>query len=868
MIIGFIDLFQENKILGWLGSFTSQVTPFITANGKPCRIIATHTSRPDVSDATGLEPNVGFIAKVPHQASKNIEFKLYAIDRQGTTTLVDTKTFAGGCIDPKRLCSVFDALEIAKQKDSVGIVCWEGTHNPIGRALAMQNILRNNRSSVIVAFDMGFSELGIWPPLINSDLKVLIIPWIERDAYFSLFSEIGLSFDTIWICKPCYPSFELAKHLCNTRTRFIQDIDDNEYEFSKAEDAKLTPYGLVSNLMAQRILAKIPQRSCASISLQDAFGGQIVRHARSKRQVQRQRQTDLRQPVRVGFFGTVRPHKGVVEAARIIRFLNRSRGLKIQFVVGGMFEPLSLREQLISLDCEIQDRVDFNNLSSHIEALDVVIAGFNDANTNFEITNYQISSKIGDALSNARPVLVPLGPSVRDLDTVPGVYLFNTESFVEKLLAAITFNKKIDFPSSFDLNTNYKAFTQLELEARTNGPSANEIFENPYTTSLNVDLIQSTPRKKAVLVWKQHDAALYGRRIDQVARGLLDQVEIEDVIVLELITSEQLREYESNAYRVDSDKQFIYGDSIKKLSSICAEGVTYKSLLIEDENDFSTLFNRYLIDNRIYPTNSTFILFPAIGNFDALLSQLDGYPIIGDLVDNQMSWQSDNPFPLLTQYAAINCAANQLVFNSEINRDFFVGSGLSFGKSTHLIPNWYTLPKSFNQIIELGIDIGRNIVYSGNMNDRIDWQLIRKLHDSLDSETRIHLVGNAERALEEITALLENCPNLIYHGPLRETALLKLLKRSQLAIMPHTHDSHSMYMNPMKAMMYQKIGIRCITTDIPGIEADGDRLIVCGSHTEFISTVRKFLTIPLANPLTADQRHIKLSREYVQLIFR
>lgn len=840
MIIGHLDQLNGKQISGWLGSFGEGVLPFITANNKPCLVTSSHSPRPDVAQVTGLDEQSGFIAELPHLPFGEIEIALYAIVASGRKKLVSKKSFVGASISARRFVSVFEALEISKQENAVAIACWEGTHNPIGRAQALYNVVATQRPAVVIAFDMGFSDQGLWQPLISADINVLMIPWAERDTYFALFNKIGLSFNTVWICKPCYPSYELARHIASERTCFIQDIDDNEYAFSEADDAKKTPYGELSYQMAQQFFKQIPQRSVASVSLQGEFGGELVRHARTAQLAVRERIRSLDQEIRVGFIGTVRPHKGVIEAAKIINYINRNHGYRLRLVVGGEYEPPHLAEELKELGCEVHRGIGQSELNTYIGNLDVVITGFPAANSNPDITRYQISSKIGDALSNSRPVLVPLTDAVADLHNVPGIFLFNDESFVSQLLAAISTTDALTLPEQFTLEDSYAVFTRLEADARDAGPKFQTLFGAHHSPVSSGYKIPGGHKKKVVLVWKQHDAGLYGRRVDQIARSLACNMAIEEVIVLEVLTPQQRHTYAEGASRIDSDKQFIDADLHKKMNGYKRQGITYKCLLVEDSNNFQTSINRFLIDKALYPDDTLFVLFPAITEYLPLLACIDGYRTICDVVDNQISWSAKDPLPLLQQYATIAQAASKVIFNSSTNRQFFIEAGLCDAEKSVLIPNWYALPSHIKVKPPAESKNRFDILYSGNMNDRIDWELLKNLHNATNDHTRIHLIGNAERITDLMTSLIGKFPRCIYHGPMREDDLLAFASQCDLAIMPHTLDEFSRFMNPMKPGMYNALGLQCISTDIPGVDSSHGGVRVCKTSEEFIQSVLSF----------------------------
>ena len=137
-----------------------------------------------------------------------------------------------------------------------------------------------------------------------------------------------------------------------------------------------------------------------------------------------------------------------------------------------------------------------------------------------------------------------------------------------------------------------------------------------------------------------------------------------------------------------------------------------------------------------------------------------------------------------------------------------------------------------------------DIVYSGNMNDRFDWDLVARLSDEINTPITIHLIGNCQRVKDKMTLLLAR-KNIVYHGPMREKALLEFMSGCDLAIMPHIKDEHSGFMNPMKVNMFRHIGLPCVASDMPGVDFDIDGLVQAKNQNEFIqhvdSEVKKIL---------------------------
>lgn len=860
MIIGHLDTFSSGCISGWLGSFTGETFPFITANGKPCRVISACLPREDVANATGLDAATGFIAEAPHSEYATIEFKLYAVSASGAK-LITSKSFTGAAINPKRFCSVFDALDIARQENSVAITYKNASDEGIIRAYSLYKIVASQRPAIIIAFDIELSQRGLWQPLINSDVKIVVIPWRERETYFNLFKDIGLSFDTVWICNSDYQTYELTRNIANEKTCFIQDIDHNPYTQSHTDGSDHN----FSRIMGRSYFEKIPQRSFSYNQLAGNNIGATIHHARTQNSDSTDRQTDLAQEIKIGFIGTITPQAGLVEAAKVIGFINRSHGYRIKLCVRGVFLDATIKADLENLQCDVIEGFDLSEMNHYVQNFDVAITGFPRDSTNENEKGCNIAPIIGDALCNSRPVLAPASTAVNGLENTVGIYLFSQENFTEQLLSAITNTTKIDLSEAFSIETNHQKFNELEQQAKLEGPSYKELFFHPYQPVEKPPSENTFEKQNIVLVWKQHDAGLYGRRVDQIARSLAKDNCYKNIFSLEIMTKEQLHGYKDNGNKIESDQQYIYSDYFDKQSGLMQDGIIFQTILSDDTENFSHDFNRFIIGKKLFPTNTIFILFPAITEFTQLLTLIDGYRSITDIVDNQLSWETQSHLPLLNQYLTFNYFSEKIIFNSEENMNFFIGKGLSPNEDVSFVPNWYTLPLTYTALLATN-DTLLNILYSGNMNDRIDWQLLKSLHDNTPENVRINLIGTLDQASNELVTLLETGHKFIYHGPMRERDLLNFASTCNLAIMPHTIDKHSTFMNPMKLNMYSALGLCCVSTNIPGIDKENPYLTICTNTQEFIGKTLELLENAAAGGSPDALLHADRATTYIDII--
>ena len=112
---------------------------------------------------------------------------------------------------------------------------------------------------------------------------------------------------------------------------------------------------------------------------------------------------------------------------------------------------------------------------------------------------------------------------------------------------------------------------------------------------------------------------------------------------------------------------------------------------------------------------------------------------------------------------------------------------------------------------------GQNaILYSGNMNDRIDWNLMHRIAGDPAAYT-LHIAGTANLKNASFLSLLDHT-NVIYHGPLSEVEVYNLLlEEIDVGIVCHLNDEVSEFMNPLKVHMYASAGVPIVSTNVQGI---------------------------------------------------
>lgn len=864
---GRIESIEGGVVRGWVMATTEHVRPALLVGGVPARLVAWPVARSDASESTPSSRAWGFEFRGDAiRAGDTAELLVLSV---GGVQSVDTAI----ATDSVLTTSFFDQLQavqaIAAQPDAVAITCWESSHNPIGRARVLHDVLRDKRPVAVLAY--AFEEFGdgLWPPVRDSDLTLLTIPWWERHAYHDVLRSSGLAFETVWLCKPRLPTFVLAGAVAHRDARLILDLDDNEEHFAQSEASFAKPYGFSGIGFTRALVDRLEARTVASASLQQRYGGTLLRHAREPGVETTKPQPREGRPFRVGFVGTVRPHKNLLAAARAITVARLLTGRDIELHVRGDVVPPDYAEELRANGAVVGGLVSSGELPSVLAELDCVLTGFPHDDPDHEAgTRYQISSKIGDALAAGIPVLVPREASVADLDSVPGISLFDVHEFAEKLEAAMTSTGVTpSLPVEFTLDGAYESFVAAERRSAT-APRASAVLGSLFLdrgpSSATDPAPPATDPPSLLLLWKQQDAGLYGRRVDQVARAHRRAHPGARVVVLEMLPDHRERFLESHRTNWLSDASLTLALLRKKTQGgfVDADGVEYHCLRPQARVSTSSALESFLVSQGLTPDRTCVVLYPVVPFFGEIRDVLRPYRKVVDVVDNQFSWGSSPSGALdcAEDYTLSLLQADPACFNSSVNAQHFADLGiLPPGHEARVIPNWYAMPADFRPSPDGALPDGPHVVYSGNMSDRVDWGLVKRLA-AHPLRPWVHLVGSALRVRPALLRRVLSQDRLVYHGPLNEVDTLALLARATVGILPHEHDQVSRFMNPLKVSMYRAVGLPVVATQVPGVNEE--HVVLARTHREFTESVAGFLRnperLPPSGPASSREEYLRM----------
>jgi len=320
----------------------------------------------------------------------------------------------------------------------VGVSGWELAHNAAGRAYTLAELYNGFAEAELIGPLYAGYNREIWEPIRATPLpKHTFI--VEDMADFldqAIALVAGHPYDLVHLSKPRAPNLfiGLLYKLIWGATVWM-DVDDEELAFVGAPTAThLADYhptqrplpplqylvGREWTQLSVGLATAFDGVTVPNAALQSRYGGTLVAHARNENQIQptpagRQisrlkHGVPLNQKV-VLFFGTPRPHKGLLHTARAIAQLNRP---DLSFVIVGDFNDCTLKDRLLAIP-----GVNYRFIGNQPFAAIPEIVALADTCVPYQHTDslagqYQTPAKLGDALAMGIPVIASPTPALAD----------------------------------------------------------------------------------------------------------------------------------------------------------------------------------------------------------------------------------------------------------------------------------------------------------------------------------------------------------------------------------------------------------------------------------------------------------------------
>lgn len=315
-------------------------------------------------------------------------------------------------------------------RKTVAVCGWDLSHNAAGRVLALTELYQHlNYSPAIIGCIVEENPKrpkSLWEPMQLASVPCKYIT--VHNAYDLLDKAIDFvsqnPFDIVHLSKPRLPNIIIGRlYELIWDTQVIMDIDDEEQGFSGSQAKELTDLSKPSKkslnyIRSEYWLAKsvslaasFETRTVSNHALQGKYGGVIIPHVRNADSFIPSQVLTAKMREHFGiaidkkvvlFFGTPKPHKGLLETAQAIASLNRK---DVLFLIIGDFIDKSFERDLKSVsnvDFYFLPNQPYHRIHEFVAMGDICVILQDNGSL---ISQYQLPAKLIDALAMGLTVI-------------------------------------------------------------------------------------------------------------------------------------------------------------------------------------------------------------------------------------------------------------------------------------------------------------------------------------------------------------------------------------------------------------------------------------------------------------------------------
>ena len=710
--------------------------------------------------------------------------------------------------------------------------------------------------------------------------------------------------DVVIACKSRFPSVYLGLQLKQKlNCPVLVDVDDHELSFFKnktqlslsdleliANQNKLKtsePYEEVWTRLTESLLPLTDELLVSNRALQQKFGGVIIPHVRNEIHFDpnlydgtafREHYGIPKHFKIVLFFGTPRLHKGLDTLAKAV---NAIKDKDFRLLIVGSTTDRSVTNKLDSL---APDRIiympnqPFNDIPKILSMANVVCLP---QNQDHAISKYQLPAKAIDAIAMGVPLLVSRTEPLMDLVDHGVARLIDFQNLPETLeqVGSRNFHNNQDqkslrdkFLSHYSYQSSAKAIRQvLERAISTRQPEKNtgnnkiiSRISNVINcfSSLNTKVVKPSTGVDIVVFWKQNDTGLYGRRHDMIVKYLASRSDVRKVLVVDAPMSEfDLIQKQVSGCEGNQDRWIYIGTYEKLLGKQDDSKISYTLFVYppgvyqtnEKQLDRPKLTEGYIpyleevfLREHIEPSQSVFWIYPKNYSAPEIIHYFNPSKVVVDVVDDHRCWPNTSEAEkarLAKNYQDILDLSNMTFTNCQQ----VLLSMQEFCSDIRLVPNGCDTeipilePKNSDSFKDFCNYPGKTIGYIGNLESKIDIELIQKLSTTF-RDCQIVLIGSTHANPQVLD--LKKYQNIRMPGVIPYREVGAWVSRFDVGIVPHLKTELTNNMNPLKVFVYLSLDIPVVSTKVSNIDQNCEMVRIAESHEEFLNQIQKTLTQP------------------------
>ncbi len=343
------------------------------------------------------------------------------------------------------------------EKRKIAILCWDMSHNALGRAFLLADLLNGTFETEIIGPIFPRYGNDVWRPLRAA--SPVPIKWYDGRLFpehLSQLTELSsrIKADLVLVSKQRFPSFGLGILIrVNRSVPLILDVDDYELGFFPPGPVipisqlanqgpmpdLLEPYSKAWTACCEEFVPYADAITVAGTAIQRKYGGTVIPHARDETLFDPKRFDRAAIRARFGygpvdkvilFSGTPRAHKGLIDIAKALAELGNSNYCLCVIGTPQDAATRTLRESFSRIRIDVFPDQPFSDLPANLMIGDLVCLLQDPTNI---VAQYQVPAKFTDALAMEIPILGTPVPPLQPFANEGLIELLDDSSLAEMI---------------------------------------------------------------------------------------------------------------------------------------------------------------------------------------------------------------------------------------------------------------------------------------------------------------------------------------------------------------------------------------------------------------------------------------------------
>ena len=345
-------------------------------------------------------------------------------------------------------------LENFNKGKKIAVCGWDLSHNAAGRVLTLAELYQHCGYDISIIGCVISSNpkrpKQLWEPMQLSDILCSFITVKDTsELIYKAFDFVrSHPFDIVHLSKPRLPNLIIGRlYQLIWNTHIIMDVDDEELGFGQFDKGLLPNNTDITSIRSDYWLNKsvslantFDAITVSNAALQFRYSGTVIPHVRDANKFLPSKQLTLEMRKKYDvppaqkvllFFGTPKPHKGIIETAQA---LSRIKENDFLFLIIGDFISKAFQDKLTAIkgvNFKFLPNQPYHSISKFVSMGDVCVIL---QDTDSIISEFQLPAKLIDALAMGLTVVSTVTPALNSLIEAGVIIPTNKEQLPSTLI--------------------------------------------------------------------------------------------------------------------------------------------------------------------------------------------------------------------------------------------------------------------------------------------------------------------------------------------------------------------------------------------------------------------------------------------------